>query len=76
MALIAVLAVLLSWAVNRPYPIMATGSASWFVGWSDGNATHCEAGPKTLKLRGNSWISIVDWPDGATSYYLTVRSPR
>src|SRR5947209_1237216 len=71
MYVIAVVAVLLWWA-TRPYPAFAFASATWYVSWSDGSATTAD-GPNMMKFRGNSWFLVVDWPDGSTSYYLTLR---
>jgi hypothetical protein len=71
MFLTAVLAMLLGWG-TRPYPAFVFGSAGWYVTWSDGSNSMA-AGPNTLKFRGNSWFLVVDWPDGSTSYYLTLR---
>lgn len=72
--------------VGRPYPAMAVriyksvdpsipevpGVLIYSVLWSDGTATEVE-GPNNFKFRGYDWFSIVDWPDGTTSYYLALR---
>jgi hypothetical protein len=74
MVAVAIVAALLVWAIRRPYPTEAFASAAWYVFWSDGSST-VEEGSSMMKFRGTSWFLIVDWPDGHTGYYLTVRKP-
>ncbi|HEY2158025.1 MAG TPA: hypothetical protein VGH33_20520, partial [Isosphaeraceae bacterium] len=71
----AIAALVFAWAVARPYPTVAFASAAWYIEWSDGTMT-MEYGPNMMTFRGTSWLSIVDFPDGRTRYYLTVRPAR
>ena len=64
---VAMVAVLLGWAIRRPYPLLVSCSASCLIVWSDGSTTMTREGPR---VRENSWLLIVDWPDGRTGYYL------
>ena len=70
----SLVAVALWWAITRPYPFHSFCSATWYIAWSDGTGT-TENGPNFMKFRGNSWFLAVDFPDGRTRYYLTVRRP-
>lgn len=72
MALVVVVAMLLTWLVNRPYPVSEFASGELFVIWSDGTST-VEHGPKIMTFSGTSWFQIVGWPDGRHSFYLTIR---
>jgi hypothetical protein len=74
MVAVAIVAAVLVWAINRPYPTDAEAFAAWYVFWSDGTMT-TEEGSNMMNFRGTSWFSIVDWPDGRTGYYLKVRKP-
>ena len=70
----SLVAIALWWAITRPYPCFAACSATWSLSWSDGTIT-TEDGPNMMTFRGNSWLSVVDFPDGRTRYYLTARQP-
>ena len=74
MVAVAIVAAMLVWAINRPYPTDAFASAAWYVFWSDGTST-VEEGSNMMRWRGTSWFQVVDFPDGRTGYYLTVRKP-
>jgi hypothetical protein len=74
MVAVAIVAAVLVWAINRPYPLWAMANAVLLVEWSDGSET-IESGPNPIRFRGTSWFAIVDWPDGRTGYYLTAREP-
>jgi hypothetical protein len=67
MVAVAIVAVLIGLIVRRPRPRGTYSDARhcWVV-WSDGTSTEQAAMPK---LRGNSWLLIIDWADGSTSYY-------
>lgn len=72
-ALVAVVAVLLGWLLNRPYPVgeMSTG-ALWII-WSDGTVAVQKDGVHGVRSRGTSWFRMVDWSDGHKSFYLTLK---
>jgi hypothetical protein len=74
MVAVAAVAALLTWAITRPYPVAVEVLGVQFVEWSDGRVTIVRSSSlKMVAWRGNSWFTIIDWPDGGTSYYLVVR---
>lgn len=72
MIVVALTALLLGWSAMRPYPVAAECYGPCYVLWSDGSTSTADD-LRNFRFRGNSWFLIVDWPEGGSSYYLTIR---
>ena len=72
LASIVVVAVILKWALDRPYPLFLFASAGWYVAWSDGSMS-VEMGPDPYWESGPRWANVVRFPDGRLRFYLTLR---